>query len=355
MPGGKIKDQQNNSSLDVRNFFNPLATQFSKSSRTPTAFDQGQGGKRKNDSSPSNLRLESKIDQILAHLDNRMDRMETLVQTTVNHTNTNINNLMTNDYNKELRLNDLEQARLNSKMEISGHKIRDEAVKKNANFLRKYTLNFLNDFGHELSLIEISDVFYFEKQNRNEKIPIILVTFLDEGIKRRVMRAKLNEPPIFFSHVLTKSNKTLLMAAKKHARMRRIHSAWTAEGAVLIKQSENGRRVRVIDLDHLNELCLHEPMEHNDGDSPIISRMNRELDNFANNTSQPKQNWIKPVKIHTHANLQQSKLPFVSSSSSQSQPQPQFNSTPVRTNITQLPTQPGTESNHEHTTQTHQQ
>lgn len=306
---GKPNQTQNlnQSSTDLRNFFN-FNSNSQKPSMIPTVSGHvSTGTKRKNESSPSHLRLESKIDQITSHIDSRMDRMENLVQMTLNHTNTNINNLLTNDYKQDLRLNDLEQARLNPKMEISGHIIHDEAVKRNPNTLRKYTLNMLNAQGHELTLMEISDVYYFERRNRNNKIPVLLVTFLDEGIKRRIMRAKLNPPPIFFSNVLTKSNNILLMAAKKMSRAKRIHSAWTTEDAVFIKLTESGNKMRIIDLDHLNELCSSEQLEQNYVDSPINSRMNEEIKKFTTSTSTSNRN--RPVTQTPNVNFQQHNIP----------------------------------------------
>lgn len=218
--------------------------------------------KRSSEISPSSLRVESKLDAILSELRD--------FRTTSAHHEQQINFLHEQNCHNEQKLsehhmrwidndrrwNDNEQLKLDPIMEISGLQL-DEECKSNPEALRIFVYNFLRNIGYNLELIEIPFVNCSSGVRHNgESFEVVRVTFLHEAIKRRIMMLKLNKQPIYFSHALTKYNRTLLGNAKRLARNREIHSAWTMGGRVFIKEKEDGAKLRIVDSNQLSSITV---------------------------------------------------------------------------------------------------
>lgn len=210
----------------------------------PYMGDRPRNPKRANDTSPSSLRFESKLDAILAKMDDFTSKST--------HHDKQINYLYNQNCDQETRLNDLEQSKLDNMMDITGLKL-DAQSKSNPELLRSTVFKYLKSIGHTLELFEIADAFYLSGTKKSgDSYEIIRVTFLHDAIKRRVMKLKLNSHPVFFSHVLTKHNRLLLLQAKRHKKSHELHSAWTMNGQIFIKKQAESGKVRIFDARHLS-------------------------------------------------------------------------------------------------------
>lgn len=183
------------------------------------------------------------------------------------------------------RINMLEQKSLNSRMEISGL----NHPSFNPSTMKTGVFQYIVHLGIEISENQITDAFQVNRKYGNVTRSIIIVEFLHESIKKRIMREKIQHdkqqqiaPTIFFSDVLTKMNRHIFMEARQLKKQKLIHSAWTIGGEIYIRQSENQNKIKVFDLNHLRQCCS----EYNDEDS-VCSEYEAVMNQRRNENNQP--------------------------------------------------------------------
>lgn len=198
----------------------------------------------------NNKKLESngsKLDALLQAFNNfngRVDDVEARV-------NLNTENIA----DAGQRLNVLEQKSLNNQMEISGI----DASNVQYSGLRIEVINFITSLGIDINPEHIVDVYKFNRSVRGSPRSIIIVTFIHETIKRRVITEKIKldrangNCQVYFSEVLTRTNRQILMAARQLRKQRLIFSTWTVSGEVFIKTHEGSEKIRIYNTEQLDD------------------------------------------------------------------------------------------------------
>lgn len=154
------------------------------------------------------------------------------------------------------RLNYLEQRLLNPQMEINGLDASDVPN----HLLREEVIKFIIECGISINPEHVIESYKFNRTIKGQQSTIIIVTFMHEAIKRRVITEKIRNDKrngnrqVFFSDVLTKTNRQILMQARQLKKSQRIFSAWTISGEVFIKTHENSEKFKVTSIEQLSSL-----------------------------------------------------------------------------------------------------
>jgi hypothetical protein len=192
----------------------------------------------------------SEIKKTLVEHDNRL-----------NDHDTRINDLEENDDNNVRLLNELEQANLNKILEINGFVLTAEQI-KDVEKLRQFVVDYLKEIGCIFNESNITSVHSYKRMNNNNEVDIIRVKFLDDNHKTALMRQKKNTPPIYFSHVLTKTNIQALKEAKNKVRNGIIKDAWASNGRIFIRLREGEKQIKIHDKYHLEAVMLKNTQSH---------------------------------------------------------------------------------------------
>lgn len=155
------------------------------------------------------------------------------------------------------RMNSIEQQKLNAKMEISGLLIPDECDNIS---LKSLVTSYLSDSNIEFHVLEIADVYSIRKRQKHKTTKCIIVEFLHQAIKNRVMREKMaidknkKKIDVYFNHVLTTANYSMLMRAKEAVRDKLFNKAWSMSGDIFITKANETNKIKLYDHDHLTQL-----------------------------------------------------------------------------------------------------
>jgi hypothetical protein len=244
---------------------------------------QGQGRKRKGDMPPpkENLKVQKLKQNLNDNIDHREADTDNNISNVVNENNRMLNYLIQNitTYDKRFvevesdvaqnrthlssmhyRLNVLEQEKLNTKMEISGIDSADIPHQQ----LKASLLEFLNSSGIAVQETEIVNVYRSVRKTHAGSVDLIIANFNSIETKKRVIKDKIardkkfGKPNVYFADVLTPTNRKLFMQARQLKKNGYITSAWTMGGNVFIAFEPEGRKIRVVNDDHLNELISEE-------------------------------------------------------------------------------------------------
>lgn len=189
----------------------------------------------------------NKLDELLrgfASLNSRFEDIETRVS---------INS--ENIFDAGQRLNYLEQKALNSQMEINGL----DATNVPYQVLKSEVIKFITDLGISVNPEHIVEVNKFFRTIGGNQQTIIIVTFMHEAIMRRVLMDKIKidkqkgNCQVFFSDVLTRTNRQIFMAARQLKKQNQIFSAWTASGEIYIRTHEQSNKIKISSIEQLNE------------------------------------------------------------------------------------------------------
>lgn len=318
--GNKSTGNQNNNNYQTK-----IQNNLNTHTHNSNAHNAGtRNSKRKNDISPSTLRFESKLDAILS-------KMNDFTSNSARHEQ-QIKFLYHQGCDHEQRINDLEQSKLDSVMDIAGLKL-NASTSNNAEAARLFVFNYLKDLGHNLELFEIADATVFKGTKKNgESYEIVRTSFIHSGVKRRIMKLKLNSHPVYFSHALTKMNRQLLLEAKRLRKSNIIHSAWTMDGRIFVKKEANDAKVRVLDNEHLASFIgiADDQIEHDDtltDSSPNTSTQYSQ--SRPNSTNAPNNQHHHQGRQNSHVTARQSHQ----IQSMNSQISSNFNANPLQSNF----------------------
>lgn len=204
--------------------------------------------------------VSSRIDVVL----DKLDRHEARFQTVEEKLNFHNENLVDVGY----RLNQIEQAKLNSKMEVSGLLFESNATRQQ---LKENFTDFLSRLEIEYNSSEIVDVYPTVRKLRSGDKNFLIVTFIHESIKNRVMNEKIqhdkaikSEPiTVYFGNVLTRANHQLLMSARNAVKGKKLARAWSMSGEIFIQITQQAGKIKITDIGHLN-FIIDEQARNND-------------------------------------------------------------------------------------------
>jgi hypothetical protein len=162
------------------------------------------------------------------------------------------------DFNKhELRINALEQKSLNAQMEITGLDSNDVP----ANKMRDAVIVFFNELNIKIDERDLYDVYKITRRSKDILLSVIIVKFSSEYVKRRIIKEKIESdkkigtPSVYFSDVLTKYNRKVLMEARQLKKKGIIVNAWSMHGEIFISPHHDANKIKIMSLSHLHDLC----------------------------------------------------------------------------------------------------
>lgn len=197
-----------------------------------------------------------KLDKILAMLEKNDQRVDNVEAQLERHDE--------NFCDVDNRLNELEQAKCNAKMEVSGL---DVPLRLDRAGVKSFFCEFLHSINIAVNEMEVADTFVVTRRTRNVEKKVLIVTFLHEAIKNRIMSSKIQhdrnsqETSVFFGHVLTRPNHKLFMVARQAKRDGKLSRVWVFNGNVFVKKLNDDNRVKLINLDHLSYLTSNSPAD----------------------------------------------------------------------------------------------
>lgn len=157
----------------------------------------------------------------------------------------------------DIRVNQIEQIRINNKMEITGLLIDDKEP------LKKFIIGYIRSIGIEIEDHEIVDVYSRAargtRREDNQK-RVIVVTFVHESVKNRIFIKKVNadkhtnNATIFFSHVLTPFNHHLLMKARHAVKEGKLMKAWSFNGEIFVMRSNDEGKMKITSENDLYQI-----------------------------------------------------------------------------------------------------
>lgn len=142
--------------------------------------------------------------------------------------------------------NFLHQSRLNDRMEISG--LADFSAANKSEY-RDLVLKLFREWKIELEKVEIADVYATSRKDREgREKSYLIVVFIHEAIKSRVMKAKMSSKMpqlknIYFNEVLTHPNRTLVYQARQLMKAGQFAKVGTINGKVYVKKSSSGQKI----------------------------------------------------------------------------------------------------------------
>lgn len=150
------------------------------------------------------------------------------------------------------KLNEIEQEKLASRMEIMGiDKAEIEAHKLDPASL---ALKVMNRFNIQLNRNVIQNSYFREWKQRN--VSILVVNFVSVEVKAEVMkkkRAATVNNNIFFDHVMTPATRKLFVEAKKKAKGINARFAFISQGKVFISMDTN-KKVKIDTIEDLDSI-----------------------------------------------------------------------------------------------------
>lgn len=131
--------------------------------------------------------------------------------------------------------------------------------------LRAFFVTYLRNINIEVDDLEVVDVYSSTRKNRNVNQPVLIVSFLNEAVKNRIVRNKIcidkansqRSITVYFGNVLTKSNHQLLLNARRAMKEKKIERAWSMNGEIFILRSQQEGKIQLINNDHLHHLIIN--------------------------------------------------------------------------------------------------
>lgn len=184
--------------------------------------------------------------EMLSTIEKKMDNVMSVVdedRKTTQRISSNVDQLVVSGNEMQLRINHLEQEKLNNSIEVSGipsnHFTRTTSLKQLASDL-------LKSYSIEHSFETFTRVYARDIKVNSENKKLLIITFANYDEKSRIMKLKRHnekEKPvtIFFGHVLTQQNRLLFMRARKVAKSLGINQVYVAYGRIYMKNDGNLR------------------------------------------------------------------------------------------------------------------
>jgi hypothetical protein len=174
-------------------------------------------------------------------------------------------------YEVDYRLNALEQANLNASIEINGLRIPDNA---DSHIVMQSIISFMQTSSIAMKDHELVDAFTVPRVIGGTQSKVIIAVFLHPAIKGRIMREKMmkdkgKQVTVFFNNVLTKINRAIFMTARKCVKERKLFRAWSLNGEVYVKKSEQEDRIKVSSMEHLEYIVYGNDERNDQTDSPL--------------------------------------------------------------------------------------
>ena len=218
-----------------------------------------------------------------------VDRRVTGIESSLNVTNESINNI-------QLKLDELEQARLATQMDITG--LSTTAVTSQQKDARTLAHEIISSFGITIQLNELQHAF---TRSTGPDKTILVVVFASIQSKSFVMREKRkikDDRKIYFDHRLTPNIRTLFWSARSAVKVKRAKSAYIASGRVMLEKFDGSKvTVRSIkDLDTLTPQATATQPHHNHQSvtsQPLLNHQSvttKPQHNQQSSTTQPSHN-----------------------------------------------------------------
>lgn len=155
------------------------------------------------------------------------------------------------------------QSRLNERMEISG--LPSLPVVPKSEF-RALVWKSLHDMKIDVEKVEIADAYPYRRKIRSgDEKETIVVTFLHEAIKNRVMQSKMDlktktAKTVFFNDVLTPSNRTLIYQARLFKKAGKFDKVGTLNGKIYVRKDAKSKKIFVENVAEMEEIAnlIHE-------------------------------------------------------------------------------------------------
>lgn len=148
------------------------------------------------------------------------------------------------------------QARLNDTIEITGF---PGSLRSATGDVRRIVMKYLKEMSIEIELVEIARAYFREFTTKGQKKCILVVTFLHNAIKSRVMEQKLkirNEinKNVYFNEALTPFNRTLVYKARQLKKAGKFSSVGSMNGQIYVKKLNGGPKIFVYNECEIEEI-----------------------------------------------------------------------------------------------------
>lgn len=255
--------------LPARDSFNPSPNQM-----TPIASPQNKGTSssqqlKRKALSPASLHNvdedRSNLKEISRGINAINEKLATM-QISIDSNDSFLQNLAPKIYKHEnqidtinSQINSLQQMKMSDRVEISG-KWKEFIDKKKSPF-KLQIIDLFSKMEIDIESSEIANTFIKQIKEKNlVKKEILVVIFMHEEIKKRVMAKKLksrNEvaKDIFLNEALTPLNRHILYEARQNKRAGKIHSTGTYNGRVFIRKIDKTPKIFINSLCELEELA----------------------------------------------------------------------------------------------------
>lgn len=142
--------------------------------------------------------------------------------------------------------NDLQQARLNDRMEISG--LEQLSPNSTREALKSHVLKLFNTLNIKVESSEIADVFSMTRKIKEEEKFFVTIIFMHPAIKTRVMidKSKIKgdgNQSIFFNEVLTPFNRNLIYHARVQKKAGKFLKVGSLNGKIYVVKSTNSQKI----------------------------------------------------------------------------------------------------------------
>lgn len=237
--------------------------------------------------------VHQKLDRILSIVEKNDKRVDEVESQLMRHEE--------NFSDVDHRLNEIERARCNMKMEITGLNFPRDTPR---HLIKPVVCEFLHKSNIAFNELEIVDTYAFRRRIRNDEQTCIIVTFLHEAIKNRIITDKIRHDKnnqvvnVFFSHVLTKAQRHLLLNARRAVREKKLIKAWSMSGNVFVVKNPEEGKILLLSYSHLIDLIGG---EENNEQSSINEQSSQP--NAQGETSQPS--YSQMVQLQAHEEPQQ--------------------------------------------------
>jgi hypothetical protein len=149
------------------------------------------------------------------------------------------------------QVNDLEQAKLGSHMEVTGLSKSD--LEQNKNDLVSFALQTITSFNIPLTRDKIKDAFVRTVDKIN--LSVLIVIFKDIGDKSMVMKAKRSSNDtrkIYFDHLMTSYNRAMYQKARAIAKSRGLKIGFNGSRVMCTKPDQS--KIRISWFDDFSQL-----------------------------------------------------------------------------------------------------
>lgn len=150
----------------------------------------------------------------------------------------------------------LHQNRLNDRMEITNF---SPTTFNMATDIKPQVIAFLRSMQIDVEPVEVANAFVMRKKTAQGERVSIIVVFIHEAIKSRVMKRKFSMKSgsannCYFNDVLTPSNRKIMFEARRMKKEGKFAVAGTLNGQIYVKKSSDGEKIFINSLCELEEL-----------------------------------------------------------------------------------------------------